>query len=192
MSPGRSSATPTTDRDRERLALERARGRGDRRADPLGGRLGVLQAGPRKDEGELLAAVAGHEIHVADVRRQHAPDPAQDLVARLMTVRVVEPLEAVDVDNQQRERRPLTLPGGVAAGQLFVERPAVAHAGQRVGAGLGHVDFDPLGVVVELGLGLGQLRLQLLVGVEHLRGRGQERGPQGILRTPTRTPQAGG
>ena len=53
---------------------------------------------------ELVAAEPERQVAAADVRRQHGADPAQHLVARHVPVHVVDLLERVHVDEQQRRR----------------------------------------------------------------------------------------
>ena len=56
----------------------------------------------RKDDGELLASVARHEIHVLPrLRVEQACQVAQCIVAGAMSELVVEELEVIDVEHQQ-------------------------------------------------------------------------------------------
>ena len=67
------------------------------RGPPGAGRLG-------KEDRELLTAVARHRIGAAQHLRDQLRHVSQHLIPRLVTVGVVDPLEVVDVDHQQRER----------------------------------------------------------------------------------------
>ncbi len=109
-------------------------------ADPLeraGGDLardGVVRLGG--DQRELVAAVAGGEVVGPRGRAQRVADAAQHLVADQVAVLVVDLLEAVQVDQDERQRSagralgPLDL-----AGEAVVHRSVVEAAGERVGAG---------------------------------------------------------
>src|SRR5690349_9641255 len=56
----------------------------------------------REDQGELLAAVAGSDIvRSAGRLRENPGEPAQDVVTFLMSRRVVECLEVVEIQQQQ-------------------------------------------------------------------------------------------
>ena len=81
---------------------------------------------------ELLPAEARDEPSLADDRREAPPQLDQHLVARLVAVRVVDALEAVDVEQQQARAD-----GGVGSGEPRIERRAqpraVGELGERVG-----------------------------------------------------------
>ena len=89
--------------------------------------------GSWKDDRKFLAAVSGDEVPFTTERRSEgAGHGDQRLVADEMTEAVVELLETVNVDHDQRQRlpgagRPAPLPP-----QRLIERAAVGHAGQRV------------------------------------------------------------
>ena len=59
---------------------------------------------PERQDDELVPADPGDGVRRAHVRLQPACDRAQHLVARLVTADVVHPLEAVEVDDEERER----------------------------------------------------------------------------------------
>ena len=65
------------------------------------GRIGVRLG---HDDHEFLAAVATHEVDRPDVRAQDVGDFAQDGVAGHVAVGVVDPLEVVEVDQDDRAR----------------------------------------------------------------------------------------
>src|SRR4029079_10800430 len=74
--------------------------RPDRRANALA-HLDRDRAGRvPQQHGELLAAVTGRDVVLADGADDRAGDRPQDLVADLVAVAVVEALELVDVDHQ--------------------------------------------------------------------------------------------
>ena len=82
---------------------------------------------------ELVAAQAEGGVGAADLP-QPAADRGQDAVAGRVAVGVVDGLEAVEVDDDQRQgARVADVPGQLAL-QRLVERAAVAEAGQRVQA----------------------------------------------------------
>ena len=117
--------------DAQRLLL-------NERAQLLGQAHGVLGERLRQDEHELLAAVATEGVADADGLGDEARDLAQHRVAGGVAVRVVDRLEAVDVDEGDAERlvvtsRPVDL--GPEHGEQGL---AVRDAGEPVvrGAGL--------------------------------------------------------
>ena len=87
----------------QRQALE-AEGLLDRAGEAAGDGLGLLDGGAgRQQDGELVAADAGHQVGAGHAGLQPRADLAQEPVTRLMAERVVELLEVVEVDQQQRE-----------------------------------------------------------------------------------------
>ena len=116
-----------------------------------------------------LEVVEQHQELVAAVAREHAArlldaaeprrDPAQQPVAGRVPERVVDQLEVVEVDEQQRHRAVAPARAGDRGAQPDVELRAVGQARQRV------VEGEP----AQLGLGLLQPRLgELAVGdVDH-------------------------
>ena len=89
---------------------------------------------------ELVAAEPRERVVVAHAGAEPRPDLAQHLVAGMVAQRVVELLEAVEVDEQEREL--------VAARDRRLEAveqvPAVAQAGQVVGQRLALAHAQPL------------------------------------------------
>jgi hypothetical protein len=85
---------------------------------------------------ELVAADAGHGVHVAGAAGKAARDLLEDAIAGLVAAGVVDVLEAVEVHEEHGEGT--TLPAGhrdrVVDGLL--EGVAVREAGERVGHGL--------------------------------------------------------
>ena len=146
----------------------------DRLAKSLGRDAGFLDLGGRQDRGELFAAVAAGQIHLAGRFHQHLADVAEHFVAGRVAVRVVELLEMVDVEDHQREWRLPALPLGEAALHLVVERAAIGQIGERIGAGFGFVAAQVGGLGRDLLFGQGQPRLQFVVGVDHAADRGED------------------
>ena len=83
-------------------------------------------------QGELVAAEASDELGVAGGHRQAPGERVQQPVADLMAERVVELLEAVEVDDQEADAR--------VVAQRLLEREqqlaAVGQSGELVGDGL--------------------------------------------------------
>ncbi len=87
-----------------------------------------------QDAHEFLAAVAGDEVAgPAQAAGEHAADAAQAVVAGHMAVEVVEGLEVVDIEHDQRQFVPGAGMPGDFPGQGLVEVPPVGDAGQAVG-----------------------------------------------------------
>ena len=134
-------------------------------------RQGPLDFGDRRaveDHGKLLAAVAGDGIALAQDPPQDTAGAAQNLVARLVAVGVVEPLELVQVDHGQREDLSRAVEIGQAAGDVGLEGPAVADQGQGVGTGFGRMRLDQPDLLAEPVFGLVQAALHGLVGIDQL------------------------
>jgi hypothetical protein len=143
------------DRDRDTQALDDHRGVPHAGAHVLA-ELAQPRLVPRPchQHRELLAAETRDEAALADDRRQAPTELDQHLVAGLVAVRVVDPLEAVDVEQQQAGAD-----GGVLALESGVHRGAeprtVGEAGQRIRRGLAlgprERDLERLGHACPLG-----------------------------------------
>ena len=87
--------------------------------------------GVREPDGELVAAEASHHVVLADLLAQSCRDLHQQLVAGLVAQRVVDLLEAVEVEQQQGADAI-----GVGVGQRLGDLPrqalAVGQSGQHV------------------------------------------------------------
>ena len=143
-------------------------GLGDRRAQALGHRKGVMGVQTGQQHGELLAADAEDGVLVADGAVQGLGDMAQGLVAHRVAMCVVDSLEVVDIDRRERE-------GGVGPvdTKVLVERllegAVTQQAGEVVVTSLvGHRLEEPC--VVERG---GSLRHHAGQEVEEGRLRGE-------------------
>ena len=92
--------------------------------------LGLLAAG--LEDGEFVAAEAGHDVAVAQVAAQALGHLAEQLVAGGMAQRVVHALEAVEIEAEHRDRR-LRLLGELEGEQeVVVQLGAVGEPGERV------------------------------------------------------------
>ena len=91
------------DRDQSLDAGEDKRGR-YRPAETRCGLTHSFSGGVRETQHELIATEPSEEVTVADHRRQALRDRGQQLVAGVVTQRVVDNLEIVDVDEQRRDR----------------------------------------------------------------------------------------
>ena len=80
----------------------------------------------RDQHQELVAAPAEHVVRLADVAQQERGDFAQHAVAGLVAERVVDHLEAIDVDEDDRQRRLVAAMPLQLAADDFVEEPPVA------------------------------------------------------------------
>ena len=118
---GRVSATPI---EAVTACPSAGAGVGDGGAQALGQPRRLVGVADQAEHDELLAAGAGEHVGRADGGRQRAGDRAQDGVAGGVPVRVVEPLEVVEVEHHGRHA------GAVAAGL-----PPHARAPARRGSG---------------------------------------------------------
>ena len=99
----RATATPTETVTAGRRSAVRSIAR-HRGAHPLADLERDRRPGIAQQHDELLAAVAGGHVVVADRADDRAADGAQDLVPGPVAVAVVERLEPVDVDHQHADR----------------------------------------------------------------------------------------
>src|SRR3954452_9593702 len=118
--------------------LQLQTGHGDRPsphgvADALGGVARTLPAGLGKDDDELLAAVAAHDVDLTDLVADAVRDLHHDRVANRVAVRVVDLLEQVEVEHQDGQGA--VEPAGALdlAGQGRLEEPVVSEPGEAVG-----------------------------------------------------------
>ncbi len=84
------------------------------------------------EDRELVAADPCDERAVAHDRREASRDADQQRVADRMAVRVVDVLEAVEVERQQRERAAFRAPRRQHLLDRRVEARAIREAGQRI------------------------------------------------------------
>ena len=98
-----------------------------------------------QDDAELFAAVAPGDVAGANALGEHAAELANHLVARLVAVQIVDPLEEVDVEHHARQRRVIALRPPPFATQVVEQGAAVRQSGDRVGVG------DRAQAVLELG-----------------------------------------
>ena len=107
------------------------------------------------EHGELVAAQPRHRVLGADGRLQSLADLAEQGVPDGVTQRVIDLLEPVEVDNQEREGGPLPGEGPEGIGEPEVEEGAVGQPRQRIppavrvaGCGCRLVDGDRPRLVV--------------------------------------------
>ena len=84
------------------------------------------------DHDELVAADARHEICIADIRLEDFRGVDEHRVAGCMPERVIDLLEAVEIDVQQRDLAAVAARACAVLCQGFIEIAAVRQAGQRV------------------------------------------------------------
>ncbi len=100
------------------------------------------------DDGELVAAQAGDEVVGTQLVVEAAGDDAQYLVAHLVPLRVVDVLEAVEVDEQQRHLVAVALSTRQRMAEKILEIRPVGQAGERIMVGQHvepHLGIAPLG-----------------------------------------------
>ena len=102
--------------------------------DALGDLGASGEIGTRQHRDQLLAAIAGRQVLLANFFAQHLGHQAQHLVADAVAEIVVEGLEVVDVEHQHAERL-APVRGRLCLAQEFIERPPVGKACQRIGPG---------------------------------------------------------
>jgi hypothetical protein len=98
-------------------------------------RLGELGAAVLQQHRELVAADARQHLALAQARLQHRREAAQQLVAREVAEGIVDAVEEVDVEVEERVRGALALGRGDGALEALLERLAVGQARERVVVG---------------------------------------------------------
>ena len=124
------------DRKRDRPGLVEVRFR-DLPRHPVGKGMGGREIAGPDDDRELLAAGPAHVVRLAHDAAELRRELRQHLVADGVPVDVVDALEIVEIEHQQRHRRRLL--GGNAddlVAKPLVERAVVPEARERVGLGL--------------------------------------------------------
>ena len=136
-----------------RLAVADDEGLADDVDDPLAQAADVgLALGADLDDGEFVAADAGDGVGLAQQRAQPLADFLDELVAGIVAERVVDLLEAVEIEHQQGDLLARAAIAGQRLGEAVLEQGAVGEAGQLV--------------VERLMLGIGLARLELLDEVD--------------------------
>src|SRR5690606_13925923 len=119
----------------QQFALHRQVVLGGLSAQLLGDLPGMVQVGLAQQQQELLSSPAADDVGAAQTAAQALGEGLQRLVAGVVAVAVIEPLELVEVDQQRAQRALLAL--GVLQrlpGQQ-VEAAAVGQSGELVGHG---------------------------------------------------------
>ena len=102
------------------------------RAQPLAEHARALLVDAAHEHGELLAAVARQHVLGAQRVVEHADHRAQHVVADEVAVRVVELLEVIDVEHEQRQRLRVPLGEADLGAEPLDEVAAVERARQPV------------------------------------------------------------
>src|SRR5262245_10559519 len=130
---------------RERRHAERAGDRSQRligmaqsqRTDVVANLLGALpraiEGRVREDDHKLLAAEAARDIAAADAFLHQRCYFTQHHVARIVPEGVVDALEVIEIQHDDRERPGAPRCASERRGQRFVQEPPVEQSGQRVG-----------------------------------------------------------
>ena len=114
--------------------LQRQRDRVEHLLRDLRRGVGRLQIG--QQDGELVAAHARDRVLLAQRRLQPRGDRFQQLVAGRMAERVVDDLEAIEIEKHHRQRMLHAPRVRERDRQAIAEQPAVRQAGQRIVIGL--------------------------------------------------------
>ena len=114
---------------------------------PVRERNRILGAARAHDDPELLAAEPADEVRPAHGGVQLRCELAEHLVADAMAVDVVDLLEIVDVQHQQRHGVPVAARTGQLRAHVLVEIAMVVEPGQRIGLGLPLEPLPCLGIV---------------------------------------------
>ena len=106
------------------------------RQDPPGDGVGLLGHGSGHQHGELVAADPERAVGPAQRAPQQLGDLGQGLVADGVAGRVVDELEVVEVDQDERDQVTVAPDGVQLAIELLLERPVVAEPRERVDEGV--------------------------------------------------------
>ena len=116
--------------------------------------------GVGQEERELVAADPERPVRATQAGVDDAADPAEQQVARRVPVGIVDLLELVEIEQDERQRPVVPGGGRPLPLHLFLERAMVAQTGQAVEQGLG------AGLVVRA-LERAQALLESFGGLEH-------------------------
>ena len=141
---------PTLAVTRRRDAVQRRRVVADAVDDGSADPLGAVLVGVGEQDGELVAAQPRDHVGVADGAAQQAADGDQELVAGVVAEGVVDLLEVVEVEQQQRAARAVAPAPLEVALELGVEAAPVGQAGE-------HVVVDEVGEPVLVAAPLGDV-----------------------------------
>ena len=104
---------------------------------PADGHVGAIDVGLRQQDRELVAADAEGAVRPAQLAGQRSGERDQAAVARAVAALVVDPLEVIEIDHREGQRRAVPSGDHPLALELLLEPTVVAEAGQRVAQGLG-------------------------------------------------------
>ena len=107
----------------------------ERLLQPLVELVGVLERRLGQDHRELVAADAAGDVGRADDVADAVGRLGQDAVAGEVADAVVDRLEVVEVEDDERQAAAVALGAGDLAGERLVEVAAVVQAGERVEIG---------------------------------------------------------
>ena len=102
------------------------------RQDPPGDGVGLLGHGPGHQHGELVAADPERAVGTAQRAPEQLGDLGEGLVADGVAGRVVDELEVVEVDEDERDQVAVAPDGVQLAIELLLECPVVAEPGERI------------------------------------------------------------
>src|SRR5262249_54871279 len=155
------------DRDADGVRLEHEEVLAHLLAEGLGEGDSAFERRLGQDDGELLAAVAGEDLVATDARLDDARELLEHEVAREVAVHVVDALEVVDVEEEDREVALVPAAADDLALERLVEVPLVVDLRETIHDGHA-VD---LFVILRLDVGAG----------EELEDRGPDLHPVAVL-----------
>ncbi len=96
---------------------------------------GIRQPAVEHNDGELVAANARHQLAAGDRRGEPLGKLADQLVARGMTVDIVHPLEAVEIDDEGAAALATRRRIGKCAVEALAQKDAIGEAAQHIVVG---------------------------------------------------------
>ena len=93
---------------------------------------GAVDVGRRQDQRELVAAEPGHRVGLAQRAAQARSHELQQTIAGMVADRVVDVLEPIEIQDEQRERVAVAVCGEHGLLQAIVEQRAIRQIGEGV------------------------------------------------------------
>ena len=94
-----------------------------------------MRVGVGKEHGELVAGQPGQHVRLAQPRAERAGDTSKQVIARVVAERVVDVLEAVDVEHERSSPHPIAPSVLEVRVEPPIERAPVQQAGERIVVG---------------------------------------------------------
>src|SRR5215469_15579846 len=136
----------------------------------------VLPGGFRHHNRELVPAVAAHQVHLAQLLSQDGGNGAQNFIAQEMSELVIQPLEVVDVDHDDRDPALEARSALELLDDSHFEKPAVVDSREPIDIGELFHTVKVIGVLDSGGANIGDgFQRPLVVRIESVLLRAVQR-----------------